>query len=386
MASIYQKENGWQVQWTDPATRKRRSRTFGTKAAAQRFGDEREKDRQLVREGLATAKQVTECRYTLIVDELADRFLAHADSYYVKNGKLTSTPHNFRDALKPLRRLYGPSAAVDIGPMALKAVRQAMVEFGWSRKNVNQQTGRVRHVFRWAVAEELLPPHVLEGLRAVAPLRRGRTEARETDPIRPVPSAHFRAVRRHVNRQVWAMIELQRLTGMRPAEVTIMRACDLDTTGTVWTYTPASHKTEHHGHERKVYLGPRAQTIVRPFLRPDLRAYLFSPTDARQDQAADAQTHRRPGQAPTPRETSRRVRDRYDSASYRRAIARACEKANVPAWAPSRLRHNAATRLRREYGIDIAQTILGHQLGSHITEIYAEANVAKAIDVIAKVG
>jgi integrase len=58
----------------------------------------------------------------------------------------------------------------------------------------------------------------------------------------------------------------------------------------------------------------------------------------------------------------------------------------VPTWAPNRLRHNAATRLRREHGIDIAQTILGHRLGSHITEIYAEANIAKAIDVIAEVG
>lgn len=55
-------------------------------------------------------------------------------------------------------------------------------------------------------------------------------------------------------------------------------------------------------------------------------------------------------------------------------------------WHPHQLRHNAATRLRREFGIDLAQTILGHRLGSAVTEIYAEANVAKAKDVIARVG
>ena len=65
---------------------------------------------------------------------------------------------------------------------------------------------------------------------------------------------------------------------------------------------------------------------------------------------------------------------------------RACKAAGVPEWTPHRLRHNAATNLRREHGIDIAQTVLGHRLGSGITELYAEANVAKAKDVIAKIG
>ena len=49
--------------------------------------------------------------------------------------------------------------------------------------------------------------------------------------------------------QVWAMVELQRLSGMRPGEVVTMRTCDLDTSGRVWAYTPESHKTEHHGRE-----------------------------------------------------------------------------------------------------------------------------------------
>ncbi len=100
----------------------------------------------------------------------------------------------------------------------------------------------------------------------------------------------------------------------------------------------------------------------------------------------------------------------YTVGSYRRAIERACDAAFPPPatiryeqdskvkrtrlaewrqahrWTPHRLRHNAATFLRREYGIDLAQTILGHRLGSTITEVYAEANVAKAIDVMGKVG
>ncbi|WP_254511472.1 hypothetical protein [Anatilimnocola floriformis] len=87
------------------------------------------------------------------------------------------------------------------------------------------------------------------------------------------------AIKPHVPPQIWAMIELQRLTGMRPGEVTIMRTCDLDTTGRVWVYTPSHHKTEFHGHSRHVYLGPRAQEVLRPWLRTETEAYLFQPKD-----------------------------------------------------------------------------------------------------------
>src|SRR5205814_6559827 len=104
--------------------------------------------------------------------------------------------------------------------------------------------------------------------------------------------------------------------------------------------------------------------------------------------------------------------EHYDTASYRRAIARACDAAFLHPelskikpekltkeqrqelrawrrqhrWHPHQLRHAAATNLRRECGIEIAQTVLGHQLGSAITEIYAEANVDAAKEAIKKVG
>ena len=65
------------------------------------------------------------------------------------------------------------------------------------------------------------------------------------------------------------MVDLQRITGMRPEEVCIMRTGDIDRSGSIWVYRPGSHKTEHHGHDRKVYLGPKAQEILRDWLRGD---------------------------------------------------------------------------------------------------------------------
>ncbi len=51
------------------------------------------------------------------------------------------------------------------------------------------------------------------------------------------------------------------LTGMRPGEVCKMHSCDLEVSVSVWIYRPASHKTQHFGHAREVYLGPQAVPV-----------------------------------------------------------------------------------------------------------------------------
>lgn len=76
------------------------------------------------------------------------------------------------------------------------------------------------------------------------------------------------------------MIELKRLSGMRPQEVCSVRTIDIETSGRVWIFTPETHKTEHHDKERKIYLGPMAQQSVRQWLRADLAAPIFSPREA----------------------------------------------------------------------------------------------------------
>jgi integrase len=73
------------------------------------------------------------------------------------------------------------------------------------------------------------------------------------------------------------MVRLQLETGMRPGELVVMRACDLDMMGSVWLYRPSTHKTLHHGHERIVAIGPKAQAIIRLYLTTNPQEYLFSP-------------------------------------------------------------------------------------------------------------
>src|SRR5436190_668846 len=97
-----------------------------------------------------------------------------------------------------------------------------------------------------------------------------RSEARESKPVKPVPESFVDAIRLKVSPQIWAMIELQRYTGMRPGEVTAMRTSDIDTSGKVWVYSPTAHKTAYRGHSRQIYLGPRAQAVLKAWLRTDL--------------------------------------------------------------------------------------------------------------------
>lgn len=79
------------------------------------------------------------------------------------------------------------------------------------------------------------------------------------------------------------------------------------------------------------------------------------------------------------------VRDRYDRDSYRRAIRRACERTGIPKWHPHQLRHNYATMIRREYGIEASRNLLGHR-SVDVTEIYAEIDRDKAREIVSKIG
>jgi len=222
--------------------------------------------------------------HDLTVVELVAAFLRHARTYYRDlSGKQTHEVATYTAVVRRLNALYGRTKAADFGPLALKAVRQVFIDDRLARRTINQHVSRIRHIFRWAVENQLVEPSVLHGLQAVAGLRRGRSNAKETSPVRPVPDAFVDEVLAHVSPQMAAMLELQRITGMRSGEVCIMRTCDLDMRGKVWVYQPETHKTAWHDHERNIYLGPKAQAILRPFLRPDLEAYLFSPTDAEAD-------------------------------------------------------------------------------------------------------
>jgi hypothetical protein len=86
-------------------------------------------------------------------------------------------------------------------------------------------------MFKWAVSEELVAESVYNALTTVRGLERGRSEARETEPVGPVADSVVEAKLPRLTHTVRAMVQVQRLTGARPGEICLMRACDLDMSG-----------------------------------------------------------------------------------------------------------------------------------------------------------
>jgi integrase len=337
----------------------------------------------------------------LTIAALAVKYDDFAQAYYVKNGIPTDEKYAIKAAVAPLVRLYGDTPADEFGPKRLKAVRQEIISKGRKRKRkhtgepltrkyINYRVATIVRMFKWAVEEELVPVTVYQSLRAVAALRKGRAnDVLESRKVKPVPEEHIPPVLKELPAQIAAMVQVQKLAGMRPDEVTILRPCDIDRSGEVWTYRPFTHKTEHHQTEKLILLGPRAQEVLKPWLDRDAEAFLFSPKEVREASLASrrkAETVRRRNPKRLRRRRPTRLpRDHYDDESYCQAVERACTRAKVPRWTPGRLRHNAGTQVRSEFGAEAAQLVLGHQNLS-TTEIYAEKDMARYRDIMKRIG
>jgi integrase len=352
---------------------------------------------------------------TLSINELLLAFLQHADQHYRhEDGTPTSEPRDFKAALKPLKELYGTLAVADFGPLKLKAVRERMIAADLSRGVVNHRIQRVVRVFKWGVAEEMVPESVWRSLTTVRGLERGRTAARETEPVKPVAVEVVEATLPYMLPPVRAMAELQLVTGARPGEIASMRGCDLDMTGEIWLYRPEHHKTKHKGRERVVAVGPKGQEIILPFLKLDTQAYLFSPRDAlvalRARQRSQRASKVQPSQlCRKKRKPKKAPGERYLTTAYSHAVAQAirranktmacgsckrlkpedrcnqCQAAAIPHWHPHQIRHTHATEVRRRFGLEAAQIAMGHS-EADVTQIYAERDGALAARVAKEIG
>jgi integrase len=330
------------------------------------------------------------------VNELILAYLRHAKSYYKASpGGEQKEVGCTRDALRIVRELSGRKPAVEFGPKALKAVRTVMVEKDWARTYINHQIDRVRRMFRWATEEQLIPATVYHALKAVRGLRKGLPGVRESKKVRPVSARLIKHVLKRVRPMLRALILFQLYTGCRPGEALRLKPRRIDRSGEVWVYRPGRHKTAHQGKRRRILIGPRARKILEQWLKdvpPD--EYVFSPVRDDAIRQAERRANRKTPLWPShvrrlvakrKQAPKRAKRERYDVASYRRAIKRACRLAKIPSWSPNRLRHTAATRIRKRYGIELARIILGHST-AFTTEIYAEADRTKAMEVIGKIG
>ncbi len=197
--------------------------------------------------------------------ELIVRYKRHAEGYYRKGGKVTAEVACIISAVRFVKQLYGRESVNEFGPLKLQAIQQAMIRADWSRSTINAGCRRIVRMYRWGVSQELVRPEIPAALREVGGLHKGRTAAKESAGVAAVADSVVQATLGHLPQVVADMVRLQRLTGCRPAEVCMIRPCDVDTSGVVWSYRPESHKTEHKGRERVIFIGPKGQDILRPY-------------------------------------------------------------------------------------------------------------------------
>jgi len=326
----------------------------------------------------------------LTIVELLAAYLRYAKQYYGSD-KYEKFQHCQRIA-KPLKRLYGKTPAAEFGPLQFKTIREQYIANDCSRSYINHSMKWTVRIFRWGAGEGLIPASVPQSLAMVDGLRRGKTEARETELVKPIDDETVEATLPYMPQIPADMARLQRLTGGRPGELCRLRPCDIDRNDKVWIYRPESHKTQHHGHERIIYLGPKSQDILRRYLVRDAQMCCFRPCDSEKNRRKATSDNRKTplscGNVPgsnKKKKPKRKASEQYSTDSYRRAIHRACDKAGIERWSPNRLRHTAATEIRREFGLEAAQVILGHSQ-ANVTQVYAERDFAKGLEVARQIG
>ena len=300
----------------------------------------------------------------IMLVELAARFMVSHKGYYKRSSEgFDKQLHRFHIALSFPLALFAELPAAQFGAKKLIETRDAMVASNrFTRGYINTLINCIRRVFSWGVEQELVTPACLTALRAVSPLKRGRSEAKESSPVISVDPATVAATLKCLSPVVAAVVTLQSLTGLRPSEALNIRVRDLKKRQDGLVELTLEHdKTDYRreiSDRRVVLLGARAAAICRQFsANKSPAAYLF-------ESSPD-----------TP----------YKPSSYARAISRAAKRAGVDHWSPYQLRHLYATQVRARFGLEAAQIALGHKNAS-VTQIYAERDAKLAQKIAVEMG
>ena len=352
----------------------------------------------------------------LTMAELCLAYLDHAQEYYQGSTEFV----NLELALNPVSELYANLAAVAFGVNEFRTVREWWInrEIEWkprktrskkeaariaaeplrparkcSRQYINKQMKRLLRVIKWGVGQGMIPPAILEALRCVEPLKRGRTTAPESKKITCVEQSRVDATLGFMTPILADMVRFQQLVGCRPGELCRITPGMVDHSADVWEIELSEHKTAYRDKARTIYVGPQGQAVLLRYLNRGKGDACFSPAESEQQRREAMHAARvtplscgnKPGSNRIAREPKKQPGKSYTAGTYARAVLSACKRAKIQPWAPNQLRHNRATVIRKEFGIEAASVTLGHS-GLEVTQVYAEADRQKAIEVAKAIG
>ena len=312
------------------------------------------------------------------VEEVCAAWCAYVPTYYrSKDGTPTSEASNAVLAVRLFRELYGARVMSELQHSDMLCLRDAFVRSGLARTTINKHLGIVRRMIAWALDEGFVSATVKSELTQVKNLKKNRSNAPEPKPVTSVSDLDVERTVSALTPNTADMVRVQRLTGMRPAEICALTWDEIDTTCTPWVYVPGHHKNEWRGQPRVILIGAKAREILnrhREGVRP------FSPVRS----ITEYFTHIRGGAEPSyPVGMARRPGEKWDAKAYTKAIHAGCRRAGVKEWSANQLRHSFATEVRRKFGIVMAGVLLGHSNGMRVTDIYSHE---AAVDEIVRVG
>ena len=302
-----------------------------------------------------------------------------------------------------LDKLYGDGIHVDsFKPSCLKLVREEMVQSRrFCRKIVNRCTKNIIAIFAWGVENDLVQETTWRALKTVKALQEGYPGTFDNEEREPVADDVIQRTLPFMPPTLRAMVQLQRILGMRPNEIFKMRAGDIDATkkNGLWYYVPGSYKTSRFVGKIVFPLGIPEQGLIAPYLKDKTAENaVFSPRTAMQERNAERRANRKtkitPSQAARDKVRAAkpsRYSEFYNRDSYRQAIKHAIEKGNrqlpdggkIPHWYPYQLRHTAATATELAHSDEDAQALLGHR-SVNMTKRYSHNQLTRREELAKK--
>lgn len=265
-----------------------------------------------------------------------------------------------RVVAKMLLPHFGRYSVSAFGPKCLAECRQRWVEENLTRNYINKLTQWIIRIFRWGVAQEIVPLEIVQRLELVEPLKEG--VGRESMPRLDVADEDVLGTLPFLSETVRDMVILQRISGMRPSEVfrmTLEQFVKRDEN--VWVYVPFNHKTKQHSKTRVIAFGKYEIAILKKY------------ADGKKTDEFLFQT---------------RMKTQFNRYSYNANVQRAIQFANqaggnVNHWTPYQLRHAAATFISLLMDENAVAVALGHA-STRMTRIYDHSAVQKAVELVEK--
>ena len=307
---------------------------------------------EVVGEWLAT-KEVAKLQSGPTVADIGEQYASYQEPL-LDADKL----YNVRNALKVLNTLFGDRPASEFGAVQFDRFRHELVKAEYSKAYGNRLILIVKQCFKWALKRGVIDANQFTGLMAVDPLT---SKEAPTKVVEPADDADVDATMLLLSADFQDMIRFLRATGCRPGEARLMQVGDIDREN--WLLHRDKHKTAHKGKSRIIPIPTSVQAVLLSRLLRPADAYVFGADDG-------------------------------ERAYHKRALARAIDRAIVRInhersdadlppmdhWHPYQLRHARATEVREQYGVEVAQVILGHSR-IDMTQHYAGVTEAKAKEV-----